>query len=68
MCSVFIIFTVIKLVYLFLGSSKRLYKRLRPSVGCLVGPFVGPHIAYVEIASPEESSRLVWVTLVYFCF
>jgi hypothetical protein len=53
----------------FLGASKHLYERLCLLVGWLVGPSVGwsicPHIAYVKIALPQESSRLVWVTLVF---
>jgi hypothetical protein len=40
---------------LFLGASKRLYNRLCLSFCWLVGP---------HIASPQESSRLVWVSRV----
>jgi hypothetical protein len=48
---------------IFLGAKKRLYKRLRWSVGPLVRPLVGPHDAimwktgYVAIASRGGEGR-----------
>jgi hypothetical protein len=54
----------------FLGAKKRLYKRLRPSVGRSVGPSVGwsvrPHItsktSYIAIASRRGGGRGKLVT------
>jgi hypothetical protein len=47
-----------------LGTSKRLYNSFCPSVGRSVGPLVGPSVS-PHIASPQESSRLVGVSLLF---